>query len=105
MIIFDQAIINGTVISRSLESPNFGTFDYCGTVFETVPAALIDPTLKLRLVLQVETVADFGSVAFKEWDVTKGQPKVLWSGIARRVRMTLEANKLVSLGMEINYLF
>ncbi len=105
MIVFEQAVLQGTAISRSILLPDPLTRRFVGSVFESTPTYLIDPSFSMVIYLQAQEgyCSPWVQKAVWEWDTSKNPPSVHWDGVARRVRMIVDPIRSCSLGMAITY--
>lgn len=94
-IVYEQAVIQGTVISRSLMFDKPRSRDFVGTLFGDVAGVW------QQIILQASvTPGDWRTVAVQEWRVGSN-PAVIWSGLARQVRLIADMKHPASVGMRI----
>ena len=102
-VLYECNPIIGTVMSRSALLTVLQTCNFVGSLLD-LTGVLAIPGLCVRLTIEVETVGAFVTVGQTEFVTGDERPQtVTWSGFARRVRLTLETSRIVSLGMQITY--
>jgi len=95
-IVYEQAVCQGTTISRSLVFEIPGTRDFVGTLFGDV-----DAWQQITLQASV-TPGEWRAVAVKEWKPGR-EAQVTWSGLARQVRVLVDLKHPASVGMRIEH--
>ena len=100
--VYQQAVSQGTVISRSILFPEPQTRSITGSLF-MADEDLIDDGLQIYISLQRSLEpGQWQHVADYEWQGGSGAPELSWTGMARRIRLLADISRPVSLGMRIN---
>lgn len=107
VIVFDKSILNGTVISRSVPFDAPETRTIAGSVdFSNPGGEDVFAGSDLKYVLRMFASLDprkCECVAVCEWPNSQSIQSVQWSGIARRVWLSLDCNKLVPAALILSF--
>ncbi len=104
--VFDKSLINGRVCSRSFSFETLQEHVFTGAVdFSngSDPSPLLDPAFSyvLKMLISLDARRE-ECVAVHEFPLNPGA-QVIWTGIARRVFLTLETSRIVPASLSISF--